>query len=474
MLKSVLIRYLKQLSKKDWREFRKMVHSPYYNQREDLARLVVYLESKINTSKATILDKKAIFEATFPGKDYDEQQLRYALSFLLKVLKKYLLQTELEEDEVQQQIYLSRALRKRGLDKYAEKELKLTSQILEKQNRRNSFYHYQRYQLTQEELSLTLLQKRSGIANFQTVSEELTISYIADILRHSCSLLTQQSMSRQSHHLQLLEAALQLVDHSEYQQIPAIAIYFRIYRALYALEQNQLDTSEEEFNIAKQLVEQHWPKFPAHEIREIYLFTTNYCIRRLNNGERQFVRKAFELFRSGLKNEALLNRGFLSSFTYKNITRLGVALQEDEWVEQFLQAHKKQLHPRERENTWRYNLAFFYFQKADYEQSMRLLQQVEFKDPLNNLDARQMLLRSYFELKEYDALDSFLDSFSNYIYRQKEVGYHREIYINLVRFVRKMIQLQGQGKEEWKKLREEVQATSQLAGKKWLLEQLEE
>ena len=472
MLKSVLISYLKQLSKKDWREFRKIVHSPYYNQRKDLARLMVYLESKINTSKTFVLDKKALFKATFPEDAYDEQQLRYSLSFLLKVLKKYLLQTELAEDEVQQQIYLSRALRKRGLDKYAEKELKLTSQLLEKKQERNGFYHYQRYQLTQEELSLTLLQKRSGIANFQAVSEELTISYIADILRHSCSLLMQQSMSQQSHHLQLLEAALQLVNHSDYQQIPAIAIYFRIYRALNALEQAQLKTSEEEFNMAKQLLEEYWPRFPAHEIREIYLFTINYCIRRLNGGERQFVREAFELFRSGLKNETLLNRGFLSSFTYKNITRLGLALQESEWVEQFLQKHKKQLHPRERENTWRYNLAFFYFQKADYGQAMRLLQQVEFKDPLNNLDARQMLLRSYYELKEYDALESLLDSFSSYIYRQKEVGYHREIYINLVRFVKKMIQLQGQGKEEWQKLKEEVQATSQLAGKKWLLEQL--
>ena len=34
---------------------------------------------------------------------------------------------------------------------------------------------------------------------------------------------------------------------------------------------------------------------------------------------------------------------------------------------------------------------------------MQLLLQVEFKDTFNNLDARRMLLKSYFELGEYNA-----------------------------------------------------------------------
>lgn len=51
---------------------------------------------------------------------------------------------------------------------------------------------------------------------------------------------------------------------------------------------------------------------------------------------------------------------------------------------------------------------------------MQSLLQVAFKDVLNNLDARRMLLKSYFELGEYNALDSLLDSFSRYIHRQNE------------------------------------------------------
>jgi len=39
-----------------------------------------------------------------------------------------------------------------------------------------------------------------------------------------------------------------------------------------------------------------------------------------------------------------------------------------------------------------------------------------------------MLLRTYFELEEYDALFSLLDSSEAYIRRQKGMGYHRSHY----------------------------------------------
>ena len=211
---------------------------------------------------------------------------------------------------------------------------------------------------------------------------------------------------------------------------------------------------------------------PPNEIRNIYLYAINYCIKRLNSGERHFIREAFELFRSALENETLFEEGILSSFTYKNITRLGMALNEDKWVEQFLEDYKKYLHPRERENTWRYNLAFFYFQQEKYKDAMQLLLRVEFKDMLNNLDARRMLLKSYFELGEYNALDSLLDSFARYIHRQKETGYHRENYLNLIRFVKKIIHTRGEDKNNWQLIKKEINSTTRIAEREWLLEKL--
>jgi tetratricopeptide (TPR) repeat protein len=251
-----------------------------------------------------------------------------------------------------------------------------------------------------------------------------------------------------------------------------VDLYFHSYCANENLKNNTITKSEKHFQALKKLIQQHWKTIPPNEIRAIYLYAINYCIKRLNSGERHFIREGFELFRSGLENETLLEEGILSSFTYKNITRLGMALSENKWVEQFLADYKKYLHPRERENTWRYNLAFFYFQQEKYKDAMQLLLRVEFKDVLNNLDARRMLLKSYFELGEYNALDSLLDSFSRYIHRQKEMGYHRDNYLNLIRFVKKIIHSREEDKKIWKHLKEEIGATNRLAEREWLLEKL--
>ena len=170
----------------------------------------------------------------------------------------------------------------------------------------------------------------------------------------------------------------------------------------------------------------------------------------------------------------MAENGWLSGFTYKNIIRIGTALGEHEWVRGFFEQHKMALHPREREALYRYNLAFFYFQNQDFANAMPLLQQLELEDRLNLLDARRMLLRSYYELGEYKALDSLLTSFAAYLRRQKDLGYHQDLNLNLVRFTKRLLEIRPGDKKNFEKLREEILRTEQIAEKAWLLEKIGE
>lgn len=472
MQKSNLIVYLKQLSKRDWRKFRKFICSPYFNQRKDVIRLFDYLDNALNALKPITLHRKTVFVYIFPNEVFDEKKLRHVTSFLLKILKKYLSQVEIENDPIQIQQQLCRSLRKKGLEVFFEKELTNTLNLLEKESLRDGNFYFQKYQLGMEEAVFTMPQRRSGEMNFQSIANHLTISYISSVLRLSCNMQSHQTMSGQVYELNLLPEVLLLIESGEYKEVPAVTLYFHCYSAIKNLEKKEIEKSEHNFEQLKSLIDQHWTVFPASEIRDIYLFAVNYCIKRLNASDRDFIREAFELYRSGLKNKTLLEEGILSSFTYKNITRLGTALSENDWVEHFLENYKKYLHPRERENTWRYNLAFFHFQQQKYKRAMQLLLQTEFNDVLNNLDARRMLLKSYFELGEFNALDSLLDSFSRYIQRQKDMGYHRENYLNLIRFVKKITQFGLKDKKVLQELTKEIEITNKLAEKDWLLEKV--
>jgi uncharacterized protein YehS (DUF1456 family) len=103
---------------------------------------------------------------------------------------------------------------------------------------------------------------------------------------------------------------------------------------------------------------------------------------------------------------------------------------------------------------------------------MRLLRLVEFNDVLNNLDARRMLLRSYFELNEFTALDSLLDSFKAYLRRMTDHGYHRDNYLNLVRFVKKMMKVDRGNNKALAAIKAEIEKTEQVAEKEWLIGKL--
>jgi len=73
MQKSNLIVYFRQLSKRDWREFKKFVRSPYHNQREDVIRLFDYLEPAVRNLSRDFLDREKVFNAIYPQEVFDEK-----------------------------------------------------------------------------------------------------------------------------------------------------------------------------------------------------------------------------------------------------------------------------------------------------------------------------------------------------------------------------------------------------------------
>jgi hypothetical protein len=117
-------------------------------------------------------------------------------------------------------------------------------------------------------------------------------------------------------------------------------------------------------------------------------------------------------------------------------------------------------------------LATFYFKKKDYTLAMNFLQNVEFDDVLHNLDARRMLLCIYYDLAEFEALEAHLEAFKIYLYRQKDLGYHRENCLNLIRYTRRLLQLDFSNELEINKLATEIKETTRLVETWWLLEKL--
>jgi len=77
MNKSRLSEIFKSLDKREVKQLRKWVRSPFFNQREDVILLFDYLDKNRPLDKPNKLDRKYIFSKIFPNEKYDEKKIGY-------------------------------------------------------------------------------------------------------------------------------------------------------------------------------------------------------------------------------------------------------------------------------------------------------------------------------------------------------------------------------------------------------------
>jgi hypothetical protein len=466
MIGNQLFSSLRNMPHKELKSFSVYVGCPLFNKRAELVSLCNFLVEHLLSSKNEFPSPERLYEAAFPGKTFQNAQLRHTISYLLELYYQYLAWVEFKDDTTQQNLYRCRALRRRGMDNQFEKEWKEQLVQLEKPFTRDANFHYQRYLLLQEGLEHSTRRERSGKINLQPLPDELTTFYIADMLRHACSTIVHKSVTGQHYEISLIQTILDLAQQPKWRKNAAVSTYYYAYQMLTQPEKTEF------FETLKSHLNQFSNCFSPKELRGLYLLAINNCIRLMNTGNRTYIREAFNLYQTALANDLMTENGQISGFTYKNIIRISIALDEHDWALQFLNDYRSFLHARERETLYKYNLAYLYFQQQDYIHAMPLLQQVELEDPLNNLDARRMLLRSYFELKEWIALDSLLQSFSAYLRRSKNIGYHRDTNEKLIYFTKKLIELNLTGnKNNQAQIRIELEQTQDVAERAWLLKQ---
>ncbi|MEL6863874.1 MAG: hypothetical protein AAFP19_05620 [Bacteroidota bacterium] len=466
MENSRLIEVWRRLDRKSIRDLGKFVASPYHNQRQDVRDLYDYLASLPGHLPSAKISKARIYPILYGRLAYEEKKICYAMSFLYQVIKSFLAYRAFEEETWQSQVYLSRAFKKMGLNRQFETEIKDMGKKLEQQPLRDVNYHYLNYQMRLEESDYRISQKRAGAESFQAVSDEFNVFFIANRLRLSCSAVSHRAFSQTQYENDLLEEVLALVEQGDYLEIPAIALYYYIYKSMTEIG------SENYFQQLKSVLHRHQACFQGKELRDIYIMIINNGIRQFNQGQKWYMQEVFELYKAGLQLGIFIENGILSPFTYKNIVTAGLILKEFDWVAEFLETYKSYINAKDRESVFNYNLAILYYRKPDYPQAMKLLRSIEFSDVLHDLDARRMLLKMYYELKEFSPLESLLISFRTFIYRHKELGYHKTNYLNLIRYTDKLLSLDFYDKAKVQKLREEIERTEALAEKNWLLGQL--
>jgi hypothetical protein len=416
----------------------------------------------------TLLQKEEIFKRLYPGETFDDHRIRLVMSFLNKALEHYFTYQVIFENELFTKIRLAEAYRLRNLPAHFGRALRQLGQSHAGSNYRHADYHWSGYEIQLQGYLLTATTRRVTELNLQQIGDQLDLAFLALKLRQSCVALSHQSVFKASYDFGLLPEVLDFIERENLPYLPAIGVYYHCY---FALTQPDVEGHFQQF---KAKLYEHGHAFPASEIRDLYLLAINFCIQRYNQGNSRYLAEEFELYKSGLEKKILYVNGVLSRFTYQNVVTLGIVLEKFDWVEQFIKIYRDELEPRYREANFSFNIARLAYERGEFRQAIELLQKSDYDDLLLNLAAKTVLLKIYYETSEFSALESLLDAMSNFVRRKKKLSYHGENYLNLCRFVRRLLSIKPSDTLGLGNLRADVEKTPAVAERNWLVRKIEE
>lgn len=466
MAANKVVLVLQTMDKKDLKTMEKFVRSPIYNQHQDVIRLFDYLKNALHEGNGS-LSNEAIFAHLFPDIPFEVQKLHYINSYLLKTIEAYFAWKEWQHDEMEESLYLLRAYRNRKIYDQFERTYRQLEKKLEKHPYRNLQHHSIAYKLRIEQIKAEA-NRRSSDIHLQELSDAQDTWFAVEKLYNASTMISHQAVVKKEYDMGLLYPMLGFLKGSKMLKVPAVSMYYHAFQALSDAE------NDEDYRQLKTAIEKYKDQFPQSELRSLFLAALNFCIRRNNRGEKEYLREMFELYQSGLESEVFLENGILSRWTFRNIAAVAIQLKEFDWAKKFIEKYASYLEENHRAGMVNLNLAFYYYSTGDFDSAMPLLLQVDHDDILLNLFAKLLQSKMLYELENFDALESTLQSFKTYIHRKKVIGYHKTNYLNFIKYLLKVTSVNFYDKEKLEKLKAEIQAEQNIVEKEWLLQRVEE
>lgn len=465
MENSKIIQLLKTFKAKELRECGDWVASPFFNKNQELAALYEYLRKCAPQFSEKKTTREVVYKSIFPKKKYDEKHLNYLMSFLLKLVEQYLAYSKFTENPIQENIHVLQNYMSRGLDKHYHYVFEITKEKLQQYDYRNVDFYYLQFLLAETDNQYFLKQKiRKHDIRLQSAADYFDQYILANKLKYFCEMQDRKMSLAANYELHMLPEITTYTQKQDLQNYPGIKVYEVILKML-----EDGDNTVHFFDL-KVLIKNYTKSFPYAELKELYFYAINYCIRKVNQGNADFLKELFSVYETCLEEKLLLENDQLSPWTYKNIVGVALRLKEFIWVEKFIKDYNSLLAEEFRENAYNYNLAELYYYKKDYDKAINHLNKVAFSDVYYSFDTKKMLMKVYVEQNEIEALLSLIASFKIFIKRNQAVSESNKLaYENFIYVIQQFIKHQTERSAP--EILQSIETLKPLADKSWLIEQ---
>ncbi len=476
MRTSKLLHIIKSLSLKELKRFETYLLSPFFNTNPLLVQLFGYIKDAYPDFEDANLIKEKVYPKIYPNSSYESEKLRLLMSALTKQLEGFLIYTENEKKEIAQDLTLLDTYTDRNLDKYFWQHLKYTQQKLNKEALHDANFFKHQYLLQEHAYQFSIYSKSYPVqTSLQEVVDNFDTYYLAHKLRYSCAVLTRGNVLSVQHQTFMLEEIIAGVKDSGFLNIPVVAAYYYLILLL-------LHNTESDFRQLQKLLSENRTNFPALDLRTLYTGMVNFCAQKIKEGNMDYYQYLFDVYQEMLDTQIIYVGDYISPSHYRNIISLALKIKPADWTKKFIHEYKDKLHPNFRKNVFNYSLATLYFSLKNYDKALTYLLHVEFTNAFSHISYKKILLQTYFELNETEALESLVGNFRGLLKRNKKISVNNaSAYRNFVNYTMKLYRVKHHHNRAYAyrlkvllKIKMAIEVSTSVIEKKWLLEKVGE
>ncbi len=474
MHKSKLFRLLSGLTPDEFSRFSKFVASPFYNTNPTQVKFYKLLKKAYPTFDQPNLKKEKVFQRLYPGKPFNYHLLGNLVSDMIRLTNRYFITLQIEKEEMaQKKMLLSAYSEKPNLYSDFVKQVKNMHQYLDGLPHRNAAYYHEKFKLEQLYFNHADTDKfKLKGEQYDTAMQHLDQWYILEKLLMSCELKAREKPLSEKHDIWLLKE----IKNNITELINEDSIAETYLAMLNLLEQGE----EKTYFDLKKIFIQNLEYFDKIHQQNILQSLINFSIQKGNKGDNMFLAENLELYKLGLEHELFFINGILNDLRYISITIVALKNNDIDWCFNFLNKYETYLASQVSKDAKSLGQGLWLFNQKKSQETIKLINRVEFNNIYYQVQARVLLLRAYFE--EFLKNNSYFEivvyhakSFEKSINRNKSISKTwKENLLNFNWCIKQLVILiQDKEIKKIKKLKTKIEAIDNVAGKLWLLQKLD-
>lgn len=463
MKDTILGEIYSSLTKEELKKLNKYMKFSEWSDSETILKCHEMYSTSIKEKDRLNFTKKQLFQFIYGDETYNDSKLRFTQNRLLNAIKQFIINHEFEKEN----IFSSKIWMDFLLDKKLKKNLQYHSR--EDKFIANSDYRYlNEYFKSQEESYIYFQNPKEQEKQYQSIQKIIIKAQnFSDLvfIRNFCSLISFTKTYKSIPVTLPLEKLEEIKLRVDQNQNPEFKVYFYLIDLLI----NQTEKSYEKY---KEFLFKTIDEWDDQEKVNLIFYLLNYTTQQINKGNIQYIEEQFNLYEEFEENKIFQIQYYMSHIQINNVVNIYLRKNEFEKAEKFLNTYIHYLDIELKDSCWHFNLARILFEKSKYKECLRELLQVDFsKNASYSLNSKVLLLKTYYELEEFDALDSLFISFNEFIQKNKIFSdAYKSNYINFNKTLKKIF---TSTVNKLKNIQSEIESSQNIAEKKWLLEKLQ-